>query len=184
MSPFDAKTRSQAMRPSRRAFATVLAFMLHPASLAWPDPAAQEIKLEPAIEVKAIEVKMISRERWDRSTPEKSYFGVHSANKNGDVEWIVAGFAPAERDSIRKYVGDKQLLDANTALFRSITRETIIKKVTYGDYVILVLEARRSDGRRFLRNIPFKSVGRDWLVTNDLSADPVFLGLKSGYVDQ
>ena len=127
---------------------------------------------------------MISRQNWDRSTPETSYLGAHAANEIADARWIVDTFAPDERKAIEQRVADKQLLDANTRLFRSMVSETITEKILYRGYVILVIEAVRSDGRRFLRNIPMKLVGRDWFMTNDLASDKVFLGLKSGYVDR
>lgn len=148
----------------------------------WPvraDNSPQDIAITPPLEV-----TMISRESWDRSTPEKSYFGVYTANKKADRQWIVDTFVPEERDAIRKLVGDRQLLDANTRLFESINKETITKKIAYRGYVILIIEALRSDGRRFLRYVPMKLAGRDWLLTNDLASDKVFLNLKSGYVDR
>jgi hypothetical protein len=133
----------------------------------------REVALAPPMSVEPI-----NRDGWDRSTPEKSYLGAYSANKAADKAWIIATFAPTEREAIAKNVNDEQLLDANTALFASIAEETIQRRVEYATYVILVVEARRNDGRRFPRNIPFKPVDGQWFITNDLASDRVFLEVK------
>jgi hypothetical protein len=142
------------------------------------DAGVREIALTPPIPVRPI-----TRDSWDRSTPEKSYLAAYSANKAADKAWIIETFAPAEREAVAKNVNDQQLLDANTALFASIAEETIRRRVEHGAYVILIIEARGKDGRRFLRNIPFKPVAGQWFLTNDLASDQVFLELKSGYID-
>jgi hypothetical protein len=142
------------------------------------DPGIREITLAPPISVTPI-----VRTNWDRSTPEAAYLGAYSANKAADKAWIIETFAPAERDTVARNVNDQQLLAGNTAIFAGIATETIQKRVEYGSYVILVVEARGKDGRRFLRNIPFKPVDGQWFVTNDLASDEMFLRLKSGYVD-
>jgi hypothetical protein len=171
--------RHSVKRGSVRVFVALVLFVASAASVAQVIESAREIIISPPIAVMPT-----TRDGWDKSTPEKSYFGVYAANKSGDEAWIVETFVPTERESVARNVHDAQLLAANTAVFAAIAGETIQKRVEYGNYVILVIEARRTDGRRYLRNIPFKSVDRAWLVTNELAADKVFLGLKSGYVDQ
>jgi len=161
------------------ALASFLLLLTGAFAAARSEAATREVALTPPLSVKPV-----TRDRWDRSTPEKSYLGAYSANKAADKAWIIATFAPAERGAIAKNVNDQQLLDANTAVFASIDAETIMKRVEYGDYVILVIEARGKDGRRFLRNIPLKPVAGQWFLTNDLASDRVFLELKSGYIDQ
>jgi hypothetical protein len=172
--------RDRTMRNFDRRIGMVMLLLSMPfqGSMSWAaDPATKEIEFMPALEARTID-----KQDWNRSTPERCYLGIFTANKTADSQWIVEGFAPAERDSIRKMVADKPLLEANTQLFSNTAKETIAKKIIYGDYVILVVEAIRTDGRHHIRNIPFKRVGSDWLVTNDLSADKVFVELKSGYI--
>src|SRR5215469_10111762 len=78
------------------------------------DAGVREIALTPPIPVIPI-----TRDSWDKATPEKSYLGAYSANKAADKAWIIETFAPAERGAIAKNVNDQQLLDANTAVFAS-----------------------------------------------------------------
>jgi hypothetical protein len=163
----------------RALFALLFVSIVVSASTGWSDPNVKDVALDPGLAV-----QIVGKSGWDKSTPEKSYFGVYSANKAGDAAWIIDTFAPAERDGVTKLTSDQQLLAANTEIFKNNVQETIRRKIEYSGVVILVVEALRSDGRISLRNIPFKKVGTDWLVTNELSSDKYFLALKSGYIDR
>lgn len=137
-----------------------------------PEDSGQAAAQKPALPQA---VQIIEREDWDRSSPISSYHGIHSANHKNDVDWIVASFAPGERETVRQMAEDPAMLANNRKLHERIAQETIIKRVPYKeDYVILFVDVDLTDGRTFQAQYPFKQTAEGWLMTNDLADDPNF----------
>lgn len=134
----------------------------------------------PAIEQlqRKIEVQSIERSRWDRASPELAYHGVRSANLADDPDWILSGFATADRETVAGYLRSTEMRAANARVQRGIERETIIGRVRHKEFVILVIEAHERGGNTYRRFVPMAHTPEGWAVSNALRADPVFTTLQ------
>ena len=127
---------------------------------------------DPPLEVKPI----ASRDQWDRSTPEKSFFGISAANRKGDRDWILAGFVPDEREEMGRLVHG-EMLKKNTEEYNKVEHEYILDRLEFGPYRILLIKMVDKDGSVFAKRTVFKKTEEGWLQTNSLRADPVVSGV-------
>lgn len=111
---------------------------------------------------------------WDRTTPASSVNGIIAANRAGDRDAIVAGFAPAERARVRQMVSNPAMLAANTAISRKIVSSAVRRVRNHRGYAIVTVAERFRDGRTQLKNYPLKQTRQGWMLTNELASDPEF----------
>jgi hypothetical protein len=128
----------------------------------------------------AIEVSPVTQEKWDRSSPESAYLGIRAANLADDAEWILAGFAPQDREKIVSYLSNAEMRAANVKAQRAIVSETIKSAVTYKSHVILIVVAQEAGGFSYSKPIPMIETAEGWALTNALRDDPVFGKLMEG----
>lgn len=122
----------------------------------------------------AKEITEIDEKKWDKSSPESSYRGIYTANKRGNAEWIIRGFVPLERERIRNMVTNKELLDKNTMVHSSISKEYLVQEIFYGNYIILMVFHVNKNGDQWPMDYTFKETKEGWLLTNKLSQDLFF----------
>ena len=124
-----------------------------------------------------VEVLKVERADWDRTSPESAYFGIRSANLADDGDWILAGFAPDDRQNVHAYLQNPDMRAANSRAQRAVTRELISELLTYKGFVIVAIEAEESEGRSYHKFIPMTETAEGWAVTNVLRSDPEFQAL-------
>lgn len=137
---------------------------------------------DPPREIQTIEKK----EEADRSTLENAVASVFSANKSGDLNWIVENFVDSEREKIKKIFQNKKLLEESKADAEKIISIYITGQVDYKDSTIVLIEQKYIDGRKAKESMACKKTEKGWRVTNEFSADKnfdiVFAALSYGEV--
>jgi hypothetical protein len=128
----------------------------------------------------AIEVVPVTRAQWDRSSPESAYIGIRAANLADDSGWILAGFAPGDREKVDGYLKNVEMRAANAKAQRAIKRERIESALTYKSFVILIVKVEETGGVRYTKPVPMVETADGWALTNALQADPVFEALMQG----
>ncbi len=111
---------------------------------------------------------------WDTRTPETAFRGVFLANKQGDTNLIVRGFVPAERERIAGMVAKAEMLEKNTAAYGRVAKVSLLQKTFYGEHVILTTAQEDTRGHQWPMSYAFKRTNEGWLLTNELSDDPVY----------
>ena len=111
---------------------------------------------------------------WDPRTPESSFRASFLANKSGNADLIVRGFAPAEQEKIRGMVSKKDMLEKNTSLYSRILKCQLLQKTFYGDYVILTAFNEDNTGKSWRSHYAMKNTPEGWLLSNDLASDKVY----------
>ena len=127
-----------------------------------------------------IAVTPVTREQWDRSSPESAYLGVRAANLADDADWILAGFTPDDRAKVSGYLGDPGMRAANAKAQRAISGERILSALSYKSHVILIVEVSEAGGFKYSKPVPMIETAEGWAVSNALAADPVFGELMQG----
>jgi hypothetical protein len=159
-----------------RSLLTLAAMALAAVAACLPATAQQASQVE--MLARPISVAPIERARWSRATPELAYMGVRAAHLADDAQWILASFAPADRNVIEGYLRDADMRAANARIHRGVVREEIVGRVSHRDYVILLVETHEASGLTYTRSIPMVSTPEGWAVTNALRDDPVFQALQ------
>ena len=143
-----------------------------------------ESVFEPSIPISAI-----SKARQDYSTPEKAMVSRVSAMMQGDYEWWLSTWEP---DSLREVQernrkmgkGPEQWLQWWRDSFRFV-HFSLVRKIISGNFVFITYRMLSKDGKDLGSGIEFptvfKKIGEKWLVTGELSGDP--LVLKSPWVN-
>ncbi|NUN12202.1 MAG: hypothetical protein HUU55_01045 [Myxococcales bacterium] len=130
------------------------------------------------------EVPRIEKSEWNKGTPESSYAGVLSANLSNDREWILETFIPESRGEVREAMTE-DAVQRNAAYAEQVLSEAILEKIDYGQYVILVTQAKVKDGSVYVSSNPMVKTNDGWLLTKELADDPfvamVLWGLKFVY---
>ncbi len=106
--------------------------------------------------------------------PIESLRGHYTANKRGDVDWMVRAFAPGDRQKIRETFAKPERLERNTIQFQQMYEARIEQVVFYGEYVFLIGAYIFSNGQRFPIEYAMKNTEEGWLATNELIWDPVY----------
>ncbi len=120
-----------------------------------------------------IEVHPVARDDWDRSTPEKAYAGIFAANRSGDIDWMLATFAPSERQEMRAQM-TAEAVEKNRLFMRTVVRELIRERIEYGPYVILITQSELPSGEKWGSPNPMIETPEGWALTNTLASDPFF----------
>jgi hypothetical protein len=128
----------------------------------------------------AIEVTPVTRAQWDRSSPESAYLGIRAANLADDAEWILAGFAPQDREKVATYLNNAEMRSANLKAQRAIVGEAIKSAVAYKSHVILIVVAQEAGGSSYGKPVPMIETAEGWALTNALMDDPLFGKLMEG----
>ncbi len=108
-----------------------------------------------------------------------------AAKKQGIIA-IVPFWSPAEQAGVKKTVSEPNVNAGMTSFLRSVENSIFLGKVLYGPYSIMLVQhigeslpASQAPARYTL-----KKVGDQYYLTDDLSADPVFMYLTEKYVRQ
>lgn len=107
-----------------------------------------------------------------------------SANLSNDKEWILETFIPESRGEVREAMTE-DAVQRNAAYAEQVLGEVILEKIDYGQYVILVTQAKVKDGSVYVSSNPMVKTNDGWLLTKELADDPfvamVLWGLKFVY---
>lgn len=135
-----------------------------------PDDLA-EVVLPGRIYEKPYEVAVIDQSQTQSSALE-AIASVLSANKAGDLDWVVQNFISSEQDEIRKEAG--QHLERNTAFFASVDKLLVIGECRYKQHDILLVQYRFSDEKTLQIPYVFALDHGKWKATNALKSDENF----------
>lgn len=107
------------------------------------------------------------------------------ARKKGILA-VVPYWSPAEQTTIRRNVSDPTVNVGMTNFLRSVENSVILAKVLYGQYTILLVQhvGQSLQSAQAPARYTMKKVGEEYYLTDDLSADPVFMYLAEKYVRQ
>ncbi len=118
-------------------------------------------------------IKSVEKKDVDRSTIEGAITSVFSANKSGDLEWIVENFIDKDEETIRSIFTENNL-EKNKATAEKITTTYISGEVNYKDSVIVFIEQDYSDRGKMKESLALKKTDKGWKVTNEFSSDKTF----------
>ena len=131
-----------------------------------------------------LKVVEVTRTKWDRSTPEASYRGLRSASKSGDLDWILACYAPADRARVREVLSDPGARERHRNFHSKVVHSEINLRFDYGRYAILLVTDRQESGRTVMNEVPMKKTADGWLGTNDLKEDTFFVVMLEAVKDR
>ena len=110
----------------------------------------------------------------DTSSPQKAAASIFSANLAGNVDWIAGNFVEDEREQVREFFADKEILNQNTSLSKSVKSHEVLAALKYHGFAILVVRSESADGRKSLFPLALRKTPSGWKQTNALSGDKVF----------
>ncbi len=126
------------------------------------------------------------KEDVDRSTLENAISSIFSANKSGNLNWIVENFVDSDQGKIKKIFQNKKLLEESKLDAERIISIYITGQVDYKDSTIVLIEQKYIDGRKAKESMACKKTEKGWKVTNEFSADKnfdiVFAALSYGEI--
>ncbi len=132
------------------------------------------------------EAPLVARNQVDRSTPERAYASMRSANTVNDHSWIVENFVASERDEVQKMLADASMERRNWDYYKTIRKAEITGTTFISGFTILLVREETESGTA--RRIPVTMIqtSAGWMITNALSSDGtfdvVFNALRSGSV--
>lgn len=145
-----------------------------------------EIKLPGELFSPGKEIKDITKEEMDRSTVEGAVISAFSANKTGDVNWIVGNFVQDEQKKARFFFKDKEVLKDSQADANQIKSKSITGTVKYLGFTIVFVEQDYGDDKKITEAITLNKEGAEYKITNTLTDDEtydvVFAAISNGEV--
>lgn len=146
-----------------------------------------EVKLPGELYSPAKEIKDIpTRAEADRTTLEGAVSSAFSANKVGDVNWIVGNFVEEEQKKARFFFKDKTVLKDSQADAEQIKTKSITGMIKYLGFVVVFVEQDYGDDKKITEAITLKKEGEEYKITNTLTDDEtydvVFAAISSGEV--
>ncbi len=133
-----------------------------------------EISLEGEMYDKPQKIVDVSKGKSNNSTPFLLVSSYFSANKKGDLNWIVDNFTNEEQSNVRDLFKNKKLLQDSQKDLQSIKAKYLKGEVHYKDYTILLIEQRYKNGKNVTEAIACKQTSEGWKLTNDLGNDKTF----------
>ena len=132
------------------------------------------------------ELFTIEKKDVDRSNIENTVASVFSANKAGDLSWIIDNFTDSDKEEIKKLFKNKKILEESESDAQKIISIYIIGQADYKDSVLVFIEQDYLDGRKVKESLACKKTEKGWKVTNKFASDKtfdiVFAALSSGEV--
>ena len=120
-----------------------------------------------------IELKLITKDAVNFSSPVDTLESMYSSNKIGDAQWIMKGFTEEDKEGMKNLVSDPQILKKNTDFFALMKQANILGVVEYGQYKIYLIE-QVFDRGSYMVPVALINVSGQWLRTNVLKADKTF----------
>jgi len=107
------------------------------------------------------------------ATPQATIASFLAANRAGDVDWMARNLVAEERQTLRDFFSDADILARNRSLFQDIPSAAIMGRVHLEGHDILLV---RYGGTRAHIPVPItmRQTPEGWKVTNALKADPAF----------
>jgi len=131
---------------------------------------------------------LIERPQADRSTPERAFASMRSANTVNDHAWIVENFVPAERAEIQKMLSDASMEKRNQDYYKTIRSAEITGTALLRGFTILLVREETDTGTARRVPVTLARTPSGWMLTNALSNDStfdvVFGALRSGTVEK
>ncbi len=132
------------------------------------------------------EIKDISKSEVDRKTIESAISSIFSANKNGDLDWIVGNFIEEEQKKARFFFQDKNVLKDSQDDAKNIIAKHIVGRVDYNNHVIIFVEQNYGNNKKITEAITLKNVKGEYKLTNALAEDEtydlIFAAISNGEV--
>lgn len=119
-------------------------------------------------------IPTIERKNVNRNTVENTIASVFSANKSGNLDWIVDNFVKKDKEKIRELFKNKQLLKDSQADTQKIILVYLLGQVDYKDSVFVLVEQKYITGGRVKESLALKKTENGWMVTNEFSGDEAF----------
>lgn len=131
-------------------------------------------------------IDAVNKNKVNRSTLEGIVASVFSANKSGDLKWIINNFVDEDKDLIRELFKDKKLLNDSKIDAQKVEAEYLTGYATYRDYTILFVEQYYDEGKKVTEPLACTKTKDGWKITNSLNNDEtfdvIFAALASGEV--
>ena len=132
------------------------------------------------------EIFTIEKKDVDRSSIENIVASVFSANKAGDLSWIIDNFTDNDKEEIKKLFKNKKILEESESDAQKIISIYIIGQADYKDSVLVFIEQDYLDGSKVKESLACKKTEKGWKVTNKFASDKtfdiVFAALSSGEI--
>lgn len=132
------------------------------------------------------EIKETPKEEMNRTTIQGAVSSAFSANKSGDINWIVGNFVEEEQKKARFFFKDKNVLKDSQADAEQIKSKSITGIVNYLGFVIVFVEQDYGDDKKITEAITLKKEGEEYKITNTLTDDEtydvVFAAISNGEV--
>ena len=132
------------------------------------------------------EIPAIEKKDIDRSTIDGTVASAFSANKSGDLNWIVDNFTDKDKEKVKAVFKNKKILEQSKADAQKIISAYVIGQADYKGSVLVFIEQDYLDGRKIKESLACKKTEKGWKITNEFSEDRtfdiVFAALSSGEV--
>jgi hypothetical protein len=119
-------------------------------------------------------IKDITESEINRTTIEGAVNSAFSANKNADIEWIVANFVEEEQSKARFFFKDKNILNDSKKDAENIKLKHITGKLPFKGYEIVLVEQDYGDNKKVTEVITFKKEKDEYKITNILTDDETY----------
>lgn len=98
------------------------------------------------------------------------------SNASGDKKKILALWSDNHKKEIDSAMSDPKTIKRNAALFRNMKSSRLMGYIEYGDYIICYVyhDINNGQGETYLKEYPFISTAKGYVLTNDLSSDIFF----------
>ena len=121
-----------------------------------------------------VKVQVINKDQAKYDTPENSLFALKSALKKGDLEWAYNSLTLESSDKLKSLhlkagLGESEIIEFEGVIVSSF----ILKKFSYQDAVILIVEDHDNDRSVTTMPLSFVLEEGEWKMTNKFSGDEV-----------
>ncbi len=128
----------------------------------------------------------IEKKEVNRNTIEGAVASVFSANKSGDLDWIVDNFIDKDKEKIKSIFKDKKILDQSQKDTEKIISTYIYGQADYKGSVLVFIEQDYIERGKIKESLALKKTEKGWKVTNefvdDKTFDVVFAAVSAGEV--
>jgi hypothetical protein len=100
---------------------------------------------------------------------------VVAKNQTGTQTDVLNTWNPDEQAKMGTYINDTNLFAANQAFYKTIKNSAFLAKVSYGEYIVFLVQHTMQDATNISKMYPIKLVNGVYYMTNLLSNDPIYV---------
>lgn len=131
-----------------------------------------EVTLPGALIKPPVKLARVAKASAKYDTPEAAVTADFSAQKSDDADWILSGFAPADRRDVKSMLADKAMRTRNRGIYAHKDGRYLLGHANYKDYILMFIAEGKSDNPPQVLALVKTPDG--YRRTNALSADDTF----------